>query len=140
MLAVLVSPITMVWPPLLMLRLVLLAVSVGGANYAEEWRALPEELTDAAVARVTAAQLRAVKLCYAIEERTGFATPGKALLGLRIAPSGEVEDAVLDGAGVTPRLDACVRARALGWRFPRVRHGPKRAVFPIVFFGDERLR
>ncbi len=127
----------MVWPVLLALKLVLLAVTAGGAAYADEWRALPEERSEADAARVIAAGLRAIKTCYALAERDGV-PPDKATLGLRITAAGTVEEAILDGPNVSPRLESCVRQRAFTWHFSRVKHGPQRALFPVLFLGEPK--
>jgi hypothetical protein len=121
------------------LRLVLVAITGAEQQWVTEDRARPVELPDYDCARVVGSNLRAIKMCHVLEERDGLAEPGKLMVTLDIAPTGEVADVRLDGAVGSVRFADCVRARARNWTFPRFRWGPvKKFTFPVVFLADER--
>ncbi len=112
------APHARVWP--LLAAQLLLPVSI--------------ELSDADAARVVARNLRAVKTCWALEQRDGADRGGKALLSLEVAPSGSVRSARVDARFASPRFAACVRARAATWTFPRTARTARFTV-PLVFVG-----
>ena len=103
----------------------------------------PAELNDADVARVVAANLFAVKACWAIERRAadGAEHGGKVVLALDVAPTGDVLATRVDGARfASPAFATCLRARAAAWRFPRFQHGPMRFSVPLVFVAPSLAR
>src|SRR5579862_7448594 len=112
------APHTRVWP--LLAAQLLLPVTV--------------ELSDADAGRVVARHLRAVKTCWALEQREGADRGGKALLSLEVAPSGLVREARVEAGFASPRFATCVRAHAATWTFPRSARSA-RFVVPLVFVG-----
>lgn len=96
----------------------------------------PAELTDADVARVVGANLRAIRSCWALERRANpAAAGGKAMLELDLAPSGTVIEARVSAPFASPEFHACLRGRARVWSFPRFQRGPMRFSVPLVFVG-----
>jgi hypothetical protein len=101
-------------------------------------QASPADLTDADVARVVGANLRAIKGCWALERRGDAEAGGggKVILTLDVAPSGTVSEArVASAPFASPAFYACLRGRARSWTFPRFRIGPRRFSVPLVFMG-----
>lgn len=93
-------------------------------------------LSDDAVVRVIRSNLGAVKGCYAVEERAGTVSSGKAIVSLEIGLTGTVSDVKVDApAFAASKLPACVSTRAKGWTFPRFTQGPKHFSYPFVFVG-----
>lgn len=97
---------------------------------------LPGPLPDGEVVKVIRENLGAVKGCYALAEREGLTSSGKAIVNLEIAPDGEVRGVTVDAPAFgSTHLPSCVSGRARAWTFPKFTQGPKRFSYPFVFVG-----
>jgi hypothetical protein len=106
----------------------------GGAHHAPG--ILQGPLPDGEVVKVIRENLGAVKGCYALAEREGLTSSGKAIVNLEIAASGEVTQVTVDAPAFGgSHLPSCVSGQARGWTFPRFSQGPKRFSYPFVFVG-----
>jgi hypothetical protein len=94
------------------------------------------ELPDPVVAGVIRSNLNVVKACYAIEERAGTVSGGKAIVSLEIKESGDVQNVSVDApAFADSKLPECIRNNARNWTFPKFTTGPKKFSYPFVFVG-----
>jgi hypothetical protein len=93
-------------------------------------------LPDPEVVRVIRSNLAAVKGCYAVEEKNGTVSSGKAIVSLEIDPAGTVANVKVDAPAFSNSgLPNCVGNRAKAWTFPKFTSGPKRFSYPFVFVG-----
>jgi hypothetical protein len=97
---------------------------------------LPGPLPDGEVVKVIRENLGGVKGCYALAEREGLTSSGKAIVNLEISANGEVSGVTVDAPAFgSSHLPSCVSGRARAWTFPKFTQGPKHFSYPFVFVG-----
>lgn len=98
---------------------------------------LPGPLPDGEAARVVRQNLSAIKACYDLEQRSGTASSGKAILTIEIDPTGNVNQVHVDAPTFrASHLPECVSGRARSWVFPKFTRGPKTFSYPLIFIGS----